>query len=219
MPMLAPMHPASPLTRWKSELVADLERVALRDRWGLALMILGWIHLAVFLTCQFLYSIGDRHNSHFVGLWALEFFANLWVIRRVAGPGWYGASPLGGVLVRIWATFLILSFNLATLNRLTGFSIQWYKPVWATLSTFGFAATAYLVNVWYFVPAVQMYFTGLSMVFFPRWQYLIYGVSWWASLQGIGLILESRRSRKEPIEFEPAVLELHSVEEALAERP
>jgi hypothetical protein len=217
--MIAPMRPASPLTRWKSELVADLERVALRDRWGLAMMILGWVHLAVFLTCQFLYTLGDRRNSHFLGLWGLEFFANLWVIRRVAGPGWYCASPLGGILVRIWATFLILSFNVATLNSLTGFSIEWFKAVWATLSTFGFAATAYLVNLWYFVPAVQMYFTGLAMIVCPNWQYLIYGVSWWASFQGIGLVLESRRSRKAPIAFTPAALEFHPIEEAPAPAP
>lgn len=218
MPMIAPLRPANPLTRWKSELVADLERVAVRDRWGLALMILGWIHLAVFLTCQVLYTSGDRRNVHFLGLWGLEFLANLWVLRRVAGPGWYRASPLGGVLVRIWATFLILSFNVATLNSLTGFSIEWFKPVWATLSTFGFAATAYLVNVWYFVPAVQMYFTGLSMTVLPQWQYLIYGVSWWASFQGIGLVLEARRNRKGRARFEPAVLEFHSLEDAVAER-
>lgn len=220
MPMIAPKRPASPLTRWKSELVADLERVALRDRWGLALMILGWVHLAIFLTCQILFTIGDRYHTHYVGLWGLEFFINLGVIRRVAGPGWVRASPLGGVIVRVWATFLILSFNVASLNSLTGFSIDWFKPVWATLSSFGFATTAYLVSTWYFVPAVQMYFTGLSMVAFPEWQYLIYGVSWWATFQGIGLTLESRRGRRIqqfPSRFEPTVLEYRPAEEALAE--
>ena len=218
MPMIAPKRPANPLPRWKSELVADLERVALRDRWGLALMILGWTHLAVFVTCQVLYTIGDRRNIHFLGLWGLELLANLWVIRRVAGPGWYRSTPLAEVLTRVWATFLILSFNVATLNSLTGFSIDWFKAVWATLSTFGFATTAYLVNPWYFVAAVQMYFTGLLMIVTPDWQYLIYGVSWWATFQGIGLILERKRGRRKPIKFEPLVLEFRAVEEALADR-
>ncbi|AGA25713.1 hypothetical protein [Singulisphaera acidiphila] len=218
MTMIAPKRPANPLLRWKTELVADLERVALRDRWGLALMILGWSHLATFVACQVLHSIGDRRNVHYLGLWALEFATNIWVIRRVAGRRWFCTTPLAGVLTRVWATFLILSFNAATLNSLTGFSIEWFKAVWATLSTFGFATTAYLVNPWYFVPAVQMYFTGLLMVLTPNWQYLIYGVSWWATFQGIGLILERRRHRAKPIEFEPAVLELRAVEEALADR-
>lgn len=185
----------NPLTAWKTELVADLERVASRDRWGLALMGVGWVHLAFFGVCQALYSNGDRESSHFLPLWALEFVANLWVIRRVAGPGWHRATPLAPVLVRVWATFLILSFNVASLNSLMGWHAEWFKAVWTTLSTFGFATTAYLVNLGYFVPAVQMYFTGLLMVRFPGWEYLIYGVSWWIALEAIGLILETRRAR------------------------
>jgi hypothetical protein len=198
--------------------VDDLERVALRDRWGLALVFMGWIHLAVFLICQALYSAGDRRSSHFLALWALEFFGNLWVLRRLAGPGWHRSTPLIGVLVRVWATFLILSFNVASLNSLTGFAIEWFKPVWATLSTFGFATTAYLVNLWYFVPAVQMYFTGLLMVRYPEWQYLIYGFSWWVTFQGIGLVVERRRSRSEPAGSEFVPSQAGAVTEAVALR-
>jgi hypothetical protein len=187
---------SGPLSVWKSVLVADLERVALRDRWGLALAAIGWIHLGVMAVCQALYSQGDRKTLHFLSLWALEFAANLWILRRIAGPGWHRASPLGAILVRVWATFLILSFNVASLNTLTGWSLDWFKPVWATLSTFGFATTAYLVNPWYFVPAVSMYFTGLIMVSNPGWPYLIYGLSWWVTLEGIGLILERKRARQ-----------------------
>jgi hypothetical protein len=167
-------------------------------------MGLGWVHLTVFSVCQALYSQGDRRSSHFLPLWALEFAANLWVIRRVAGPGWVRSTPLAPILVRVWATFLILSFNVASLNSLMGFQTEWFKPVWATLSTFGFATTAYLVNPWYFAPAVQMYFTGLLMLALPEWQYLTYGLSWWVAFQGIGLVLERRRARLDAGEVEPA---------------
>lgn len=186
---------ANRLSEWKAELVADLERVAWRDRWGLVLMAVGWVHLACFGVCQVLYSRGDRSSTHFLSLWALEFAVNLWVIRRVAGRGWHRSTPLAPVLTRIWATFLILSFNVASMNTLMGWQTDWFKPVWATLSTFGFATTAYVTNLWYFVPAVQMYFTGLLMVRFPDWNYLIYGVSWWLAFQGIGLAVERRRAR------------------------
>jgi hypothetical protein len=210
--MDAPTRIDVPPSGWKAALVADLERVALRDRWGLALMAVGWVHLGFFLVCQALYSAGDRRSLHFLSLWALEFAANLYAIRRVAGPGWHRSTPLAGVLVRVWATFLILSFNVASLNTLTGFQVDWFKPVWGTLSTFGFATTAYLVNVRYFVPAVLMYFTGLIMVELPDWNYLIYGLSWWATFQGIGAILERRRARqhaamREALRPEPSELE------------
>jgi hypothetical protein len=188
--------PPSPFpTGWKSGLVADLERVALRGRWGLALLAIGWSHLGFFVVCQVLFSRGDRSSTHFLGLWAGEFAVNLWVLRRIAGRGWHRSTPLAGVLARVWATFLILSFNVASLNTLTGFALDWFKPVWATLSTFGFATTAYLVNPWYFVPAVQMYFTGLLMVRYPGYNYVMYGASWLVALEAIGWILERRRAR------------------------
>ena len=183
------------LDAWKRRLVADLERVALRGRWGRALMVVGWVHLAFFLALQALYSLGKFHDIYYLSLWALELAVNLWVLGRLAGRGWSRSTPLAPILTRVWATFLILSFNVATLNTLTGWALDWFKPVWAVLSTFGFATTAYLVNPWFFVPAVQMYFTGLLMVQFPGLNYAIYGLSWWAALQGIGGILEHRRSR------------------------
>jgi hypothetical protein len=190
-------RPPTPFSAgWKASLVADLERVALRDRWGLALIAIGGVHLAFFTVCQILFSLGDRTSTHFLGMWAGELAVNLWVLRKIAGRGWHRATPLGVVLVRVWATFLILSFNVASLNTLTGWALDWFKPVWATLSTFGFATTAYLVNPWYFVPAVQMYFTGLLMATFPDYNYVIYGVSWFATLAGIGVLLERRRARK-----------------------
>ena len=182
------------LDAWKDRLVADLERVALRDRWGRAFMAVGWVHLAFFLACQALYSAGPSHDIYYLSLWALELVANLWVFGRLAGRGWHRATPLVPILTRVWATFLILSFNVATLNTLTGWALDWFKPVWAVLSTFGFATTAYLTSLWFFVPAVQMYFTGLLMVRFPGLNYAIYGLSWWAAFQGIGWTLERRRS-------------------------
>jgi len=212
--MTSMKHP-SPLSRWKAILVADLARVADRQRWGLAFMLMGWVHLATFVTCQVLYTLGDRRNIDYLALWALELVGNLFVMRRVAGADWYRSTPLAGVLCRVWATFLILSFNVASLNNFTGFSIEWFKPVWASLSTFGFAVTAYLVSTLYFIPAVQMYFTGLGMLFLPQWAYLIYAISWWASFQGIGWTLEKRRARQEPTAFQPALREFNPSDESL----
>jgi len=98
-------------------------------------------------------------------------------------------------VAKLWTTFLILSFNLVTLNSFTGFELAWYKPVWATLSTFLFASLAWAFSPWFFVPAVQMWATGLLMVNFPDWGFLIYGVSWWLALMGIAIHLR----RQEPI--------------------
>ncbi|HEX8200501.1 MAG TPA: hypothetical protein VF590_08435 [Isosphaeraceae bacterium] len=186
---------ADDLLAWKNALVDDLKRVSARDRWGLALMAVGWVHLAFFLVNQLLFSRHDPSDAHFVGLWVLEVAAVVGTVRLVAGRGWYRATPLAGVIARVWATFLILAFSAATLNSLFGASADWFKLVWCTLSSFGFATTAWLLSPWFLVSAFQMYFTGLLMVAHPGWAYLIHGVSWCLALQGIGLVLEWRRIR------------------------
>ena len=112
-------------------------------------------------------------------------FAYLAVLRVFVGAGWFGTSPSIGLVTRLRATFLILSFNLVMLNALTGWESRWYKPAWGTLSTFFFAALAWLFTPRFFIPAVQMYFTALLMVRFKDYENLIYGVSWWLALLGI----------------------------------
>jgi hypothetical protein len=193
--MSATSPPRVDLSAWKSEFLAELDLTAARDRWGLALMIVGWVHLAGFLACQWLYREDVRSDMRHPGLWFLEFVAILLVFRVASGPGWWRASPSAAVMVRLWGTFLILTFNVATYNTLTGWAVDWFKPVWATLSTFGFAALAWLIDLRFLVLAVQMYFTGLIMVRFPHQNYAIYGVSWWAALHAIGITLERRRRR------------------------
>jgi hypothetical protein len=176
----------------KTILVHDLVRVAARDRWGQGLLVIGWLHLGFFLICQVLYARGDRAPAHFIPLWMADVAAVLISFRLIAGPGWMRATPLAGVIVRVWATYLILAFNAATMNGLMGWSAEWFKPSWATLATFGFATMAWLIGLRFLIPAVQMYFTGLLMIQFPQLQYLIFGLSWWLALQAIGLVVLRR---------------------------
>ncbi len=194
-PMDESPSPEFDLRQYKTALVADLDRVAARNRWGRSLMLIGWVHLAAFGWCQAMdYLVYP--NGLYVATWGVEFFLVLAVMRWVSGRDWYRSTPLSGTIARVWGTFLILSFNLISLNNFTGIeTLAWFKPALATLSSFGFMVMAYLVSGWFFLPAVQMYFTGLLMVNHPFHAFLIYGVSWWAVLQVIGVILERRRKQ------------------------
>ena len=150
-------------------------------------MAVAWIHLFTFLACQrasrpAALSVTCRH----LVLWIVELAAVIVTMRRVAGLGWFWSSPAINVIARLWVTFLILSFNVATLNALTGWESLWFKASWGTLSTFLFAALAWLFTPKFLIPAVQMYFTALLMARFPEWNNLIYGVSWWAGPDGHG---------------------------------
>jgi hypothetical protein len=183
--------------------VAEMERVALRDRWGLGLVAVGWVHLALFLVCQGLFSQGDRAKSHFLPLWGVDLVLATLIFRRfLKGPDkkvsdtlLSGRAPaLLPLVIRVWITFLILAFSSASLNSLTGFETDWFKASWSTLATFGFATMAWVFHLAFLIPAVQMSLTALMIARYPEWAYLIYGVSWCLALNGVGLVLERRRA-------------------------
>lgn len=198
------------LNSHREMLVDDLKRVALRDRWGVAIMVVGWMHLSFFGVNQALYSLGGYPDSLFALLWLEEVVAIGFGVRWLLGPGWFKATPLAGQVVRVWGTFLILSFNVAMMNNMTGWTLDWFKLVWATLSSFGFAMMAWLVNLWFLVFAFQMYFTGLLMVRFPSYCYLIESLSWCLALQVIGLNIERLRIRERAGQRETAPAETPS---------
>jgi hypothetical protein len=183
-----------PASDWRAALHADLREVGIRRPWGRALMAVGWVHLVFFLACQAVYTWGHKSEWVTLLLWALELFAVLVAMRRVAGRDWIRESPGVALVVRIWVTYLVLSFNVASLNHLTSYTIDWFKPAWCTLASFGFATLAWLFGYRFLVWAVQMYFTGLLMVQFRDWNFAINALSWFVILQAIGMGLERWRA-------------------------
>jgi len=180
---------------WSQQIRKEASGSAARGRWGVALVAVGWVHLASFLGCQALMDPAIVSDLRHTGLWIVDVLVSLVVIRSIAGKGWYRDSAAATLIVKLWGTFLILTFSLATLNNLSGWWHDWFKPPWATLASFGFAAMAWLFDVRFLAFAVQMYATGLLMITFPRWNFLIYGVSWWLALQVLGLTLWRRARR------------------------
>lgn len=178
---------------WKNALIEDLNRSTVRNRLARGLAGVGCIHMASFLLCQAMYNPDGRADLRHPLLWLLELAAVLVFLRISLGRDWTRSSEAINLVAKLWTTFLILSFNLVTLNAMTGFELAWYKPVWATLSTFLFASLAWLFSPWFLVPAVQMWLTGLLIINLPDWAFLIYGVSWWLALMGIAFRMERRR--------------------------
>jgi hypothetical protein len=179
---------------WKAELREDLQRTLVRGggRWSRSIAAVAWIHLVSFTICQVLHDPTLQRDPRLLLVWAGELLAVLAALRAIAGPGWARSSPAIGVVMRLWGTFLILSFNLVLLNALVGWESHWYKPAWGTLSTFFLASLAWLFSPRMFIPAVQMYFTALLMVYFKAEENLIYGVSWWLALLGIAQAIRRR---------------------------
>jgi hypothetical protein len=182
-----PRDPVMPALR------AELARALDARPWGPALLTIAAIHLAIFLACQAMFTANILNPPYYLGLWGVELAAVVLALRAWLGPGWTRSSVLIQLAFRVWVTFLILSFNLASLNNFTGYAIEWFKPAWSTLSSFFFMTLAWLCNPWFLAPAVVTYFSGLLMVALPAWQYAIYGVTWCGLLVAIGTYLERRR--------------------------
>lgn len=168
-----------------------------RDRWGLGLMVVAWIHLGTFLACEALFVSGDRRAVWYMSLWGFELFSVVMVMRRVVtANGRRKAPQLIGLLARVWITFLILKLNAVSLNQLMGMpdmAHEWFKPMWGTLGTFAFAMMAWLTTPWFLVLAVQMSLTAMLIVKIPEHAYLIYGLSWFIAINVVGLGLERAR--------------------------
>ncbi|GIW86014.1 MAG: hypothetical protein KatS3mg108_0338 [Isosphaeraceae bacterium] len=175
---------------------AELASALAARPWGLALITVGGIHLVIHLACQALYSSGELRPPFYLLLWLIELIAVLAALHSWLGPGWSRSATLIRLAFRVWITFLILSFNLASLNNLTGYAIDWFKPAWTTLSSFFFMTLAWLCNPWFLAAAVVTYLSGLIMVAFPDWQYATYAVTWCGLLVAIGSYLEGRRRRR-----------------------
>ena len=182
-----------PPSEWDfAPLVAELRG----RRLGLGLILLGWVHLAIFAACEWLFRRGDRAAAHFLPLYVLDIATAVAIFRRlVPRLGALGSARLARVAVRVWLTFAILCLTSASLNTVTGFAIDWFKISWAMLGTFGFAMMAWVGHLAFLIPAVQMSLTALLIAAYPDHAYAIFGVSWLVALNALGYLMERGRPR------------------------
>jgi hypothetical protein len=154
------------------------------------------VNLAAFAACQALYDPNITQDNRILLTWLADLVGSWVVFRAVAGRWGYPGTSAPGVVIRTWVTFFILTFNSVLMNVQTGWSIHWYRLAWPTLSTFGFAMLAWLVDLRFLVFAVQMWLTGMVMVRLSQWNYAIYGTSWSLALVVIGSTLTAAARRR-----------------------
>lgn len=181
------------LVLWRKLLREDMAREMADPRWPRAFVGVAVVHLSACLVCQALVEPVARRDLRYLAIWFVELVAVFGVMRLLAGRHWIRRSAAVNLAAKFWTTFLILSLNLVSLNSLMGIEPPWFKSVWCTLSTFFFASLAWLFTPLFFIPAVQMWATGLLMATFDPYSYAIYGVSWALALCGLAANL--RRGR------------------------
>jgi hypothetical protein len=144
--------------------VAELHRQARQRRWGLALVLIGWLHLVSFSLCYYLTIVQDYHQpAGYLSIWLSEVLSVgviFWLCgRRAEGP----LGPLGRFVVRAWASYFLLAFNLCTMNGLRGHKMFELFPAMAMLASFAFLVMTFAVNRRFFAAVLVLFASGLLM--------------------------------------------------------
>ncbi len=181
---------------WDLELSTSVQRAELaerarRQRWGLALLLVGWLHLAAFGVCEYLTVWLDyQHAAGYVAIWMGELLTLGLIVRLCGGPRPPDQAPaLQRFIVRVWVSYFLLAFNLGTMNTLRGSAMFELFPAMASLASFAFLVMTFAVNRWFFAAVLVMFSTGLLMAANLLHSYLFFALGWWLILEGVGLRL------------------------------
>lgn len=170
----------------------QLVRLAGQRNWGLALLLIGWLHLAAFLFCYFLTIVCEYHASAgYMAVWVAEL-AGMWLTFRSCGRPRNNDEPtlpLELFIRRVWIAYFLLAFNLGSLNSLRGHALFEFFPAMSSLASFGFVIMGLVVSRRFFIAVLVLFASGLLCAAFLIHAYLIFGVAWWLVLNGIGLAL------------------------------
>lgn len=168
-----------------------LLRVAVRRNWGLALVLVGWWHLAAFTFCWYLTVFAEYHDSAgYLAVWVAEL-AGVWVVFRLCGGPRTADPPaaLESFVRRVWLAYFVLAFNLGSLNTLRGHTMFEFFPAIASLASFAFIVLSLAVHPRFFAAVLVMFASGLLMAAQLTHAYLVFAVAWWLVLNGTGLLV------------------------------
>ncbi len=174
----------------------DLEQAAKQYRWGRALALIGWLHLAAFCLCYYLTIVQNYHGSlGYLSIWLAELCGVWLTFRWCGGPRTTPRNQLEQFVRRVWIAYFILAFNLGSLNTLRGHKMFEFFPAIASLASFAFLMMSVVVHWRFFGAVVVMFSSGLLMAANLMHAYLIFAVAWWFVLNWIGaeLWLHDRR--------------------------
>jgi hypothetical protein len=179
----------------------QLECLARHHDWGLALVLVGWLHLLAFLICHYLTVARHYHEAPgYLGIWVAELVGVGVIFRLCQGPPLSAPfSPLARFIVRVWIAYFVLAFNLGTMNSLRGHHMFELFPAMTSLASFAFLVMTFAVSRRFLAAVLVMFASGLLMSAFFLHSYLIFALAWWSVLNCIGLALLLHRA-KEPHE-------------------
>jgi hypothetical protein len=179
--------------------VEQLARRARLRRWGLALVLVGWLHLLSFGLCYYLTIVRAYHEpGGYLAIWVGELLGVGIVFRLCGGRRTVtGPPPAERFLVRVWVSYFVLAFNLGTLNTLRGHKMFEFFPAMGSLASFAFLVMTFAIHRRFFLAVLVMFGSGLLMAAHLLHAYLVFALAWWLVLNAIGLRLWRHQARAE----------------------
>jgi hypothetical protein len=178
------------------EMVEQYERyVAVGNHWALY-VFLGWEHLAVCASSYYLQEVRRLQSPWpFALLWLGQVAVALTAVTLARARTRATKSPLQRHVDRVWLVFLLLCWNVAILNVLSGQAVFVFLPVLATLSSFAFLVLTSFLSRRFLAAALTLCATGGLIARFPAYGFLIYGAGWLLVLQALGVVFFRKRPR------------------------
>ena len=173
----------------------QLLRLARRRRWGLSLLLVGWLHLLAFSICYYMTIVCHYNGAPgYLTVWAAELCGMALIFRLCGGPRSAEAPlPLGRFVVRIWTAYFLLSFNLCSLNALRGHIMFELFPAMASLGSFAFLVMSFVIDRRFYAAVLVLFAAGLLEAANLPHAFLVFGLAWWLVLNGVGIGLLWRR--------------------------
>ncbi len=171
--------------------VTQLARLARRRRWGLSLILLGWLHLLAFALCYYMTIIMNYNDAPgYLAVWGAELCGMALIFRLCGGPrSAEPPLPLARFVVRIWTTYFLLAFNLCSMNALRGHRMFELFPAMASLASFAFLAMSFIINRRFYLAVLVMFAAGLLEAAHLPHAFLVFALAWWLVLNGVGFSL------------------------------
>jgi hypothetical protein len=162
-----------------------------RERnWGLALVLVGWLHLLAFSFCYFMTVGWDYHGAAgYLAVWGSELCGMGLIFRLCGGRQVEPSPPLTRFVMRVWIAYFVLAFNLCSMNALRGHKMFELFPAMATLASFAFLVMTFTIDRRFFAAVLVTFASGLLMAAFLLHAFLVFALAWWLILNGIGVTL------------------------------
>jgi hypothetical protein len=169
-----------------AEIGGDLRGRLIAERWWLVWVAVGVHMLAGSLLLQWLIWRGaDRATLAAVlaALAAILFLLIRLIHRRSGGR----RTSTETCLWWVWTTHILCTFAFAVLEAIAGLPPLVLAPAFALLCAFAFSMMAMVTDRFFLAHAVLFVCVAAAMTAWREWQFVIYGVAWFAVLVALGV--------------------------------